>query len=132
MRIFQLARVAAEAESLRVQARLQRLVTSLALGLIALIFLLCAFGFTHLGLWGLLRNQAGLSPQASAGILAVVDLAIAVALALRAVKAPPSRQEIDARVVRQRALDGMTSNAAMSTALLTTLLAVWRGRRRRG
>jgi len=131
MRMFQLARVAAEAESVRLKARVQRMVGSAIMGVIALIFLLCALGFGHLALWGLLRDQAMLSAPAAAGILAGGDLLVALALAWRAAKAPPSTEEIEARLVRQRALDGLTSSAATSTAVATTLLSLWRGAKRR-
>lgn len=130
MRIFQLARVAAEAESVRIKARIHRMVGSLIIGLIALIFLLCALGFGHLALWGVLREHAMLSPAAAAGILAGGDLAIAAILAWRAAKSPPTPEEIEARRVRQRAVDGITSSATTSTAVVTTLLTLWRARKR--
>ena len=60
MRTLRLARIAAEAEGLRLRRMAQRTAIRLAIGLIALFFLFCAFAIFHVGVWFWLRDAVGL------------------------------------------------------------------------
>ena len=102
MRALRLARIAAEAEGLRLRSSAQRAVVRAILGLVALAFL---FG--------------------------ALILVLAVLFGLIAARSSPGRIEVEALAVRRRALESATSSLAFS-ALLTQLvpLAVRLFRRR--
>lgn len=119
MRALRLARIAAEAEGLRLRHRTRRAVMRGMLMLIALGFLLGAVIFCHIAAWFWLRFYW--APLGCALILAGADLVLAALLALLAARSSPSRIEIEALAVRQRAMDNITSTLALS-ALAAQLL----------
>ncbi len=67
--------------------------------------------FCHIALWYWLRHH--FEPPQSALILAGSDLVLAVILALLAARSTPSRVELEALAVRQRAMEGATSLARL-------------------
>ena len=114
MRILRLARVAAEAEGLRLRCAAQRTVTRAVLGAIAFAFFLAALVFLHIALWYWLRQS--LDRPAAALIIGGGELVLAAILGLLA-----ARFEAEALAVRRRALESATSGLAIS-ALATQLL----------
>lgn len=133
MRSLRLARIAAEAEALRLRRMVQRTVTRLTLGLVALFFLCFAVSMFHVGVWFWLRGPIGWEPQTAGLAMAGFDFAIAVVLALIAALSGPGRVEREALDVRRRAWESALSGLALSAILAPTLrLGVNLMRRRRG
>lgn len=114
-----MARIAAEAEGLRLRHSAQRTVVRAILGLIALGLLFGALVFCQIAAWYWLR--VSWDRPAVALILAGAELVLAAILALLAARSSPGRIEIEALAVRRRALESATSSLAFS-ALLTQLL----------
>ena len=131
MRTFRLARIAAEAEALRLRHSARRAAVRLVLSLIALGFLLGTAVFCHIAAWFWLRQHWEHSQ--SALILAGVDLVVAICLTLLAARSTPSRIELEALDVRRRALESVTGSLAFS-ALAMQLVRLTAGffRRPRG
>ena len=119
MRALRLARIAAEAEGLRLRHSAQRTVVRAILGLIARGLLFGALVFCQIAAWYWLR--VSWDRPAAALILAGAELVLAAILALLAARSSPGRIEIEALAVRRRALESATSSLAFS-ALLTQLL----------
>lgn len=119
MRTFRLARVAADAELLRLRLRARRAAVRVILALVALGFLAGAAVFCHVALWFWLRNHW--EPPQSALILAGIDVVLAVLLALLAARSTPSRTELEALDVRHRAVEGITASLAFSAIAMQLL-----------
>jgi len=119
MRTFSLARVAADAELLRLRLRARRAAVRAILGLVALGFLTGAAAFCHVALWFWLRHH--FEPPQSALILAGIDVVLAVLLALLAARSTPSRAELEALAVRHRAVEGITASLAFSAIAMQLL-----------
>jgi hypothetical protein len=132
MNPVRLARVAAEAESLRLRAMVARLVRRLIFAALALVFVAALLACLHVIGWYALRASAGLSFYAASGIVAGVDLVCAAGLLFLASQSKPSFAEREAAEVRQRALEGMRSVMSI-TQLALPAFRVARGfsRRRR-
>jgi uncharacterized membrane protein len=132
MRPVSLARVAAEAEGVRLRAMVTRIVTHAAYAAVALVFLLCALGFAHVAAWYAIRTGLGLTPLATAGTLGGIDLLIAIILALLARRSTPSRVEREALQVRREAVANLRSAVNVTQVALPLLrLALPLARRRR-
>jgi hypothetical protein len=129
LRPLRLARIAAEAEGLRLRYVAQRTVTRVVVGLIALIFLLGALAFFHAAFWFWLRRH--FESPATSLIVAGGDLLIGLIFGLFAARSSPSRLETQALEVRRRALENATSSLAYST-LATQALRVGVNMFRRG
>jgi len=121
MRTLRLARIAAEAEGLRLRRQAQRTVVRLAIGVIALIFLTMGLAFAHVAAWFGLRQNAGIAPWATALIVAGVDAVMALVLLLIASRSSPGRVEQEALEVRRRALESATAGFALSSLLMPTV-----------
>src|SRR5579859_2770922 len=121
MRALRLARIAAEAEGLRLRHRAQRALIAAILASIASVFMLGALVFCHLAAWFYLR--AHWQPPETALILAGADVLLALVLVLVAARSTTSRVELEALAVRQRALESIGSTLAIS-ALATQLLRI--------
>jgi len=119
MRTLRLARIAAEAEGLRLRYSARRAAVRAVLGLVALGFLLGALVFCQIAAWYWLR--ASWDRPAAALILAGAELVLAAILALLAAWSSPGRVELEALAVRRRALKAAISGLALS-ALATQLL----------
>jgi hypothetical protein len=119
MRTFRLARVAADAELLRLRLRAGRAAVRAILALAALGFLAGAAVFCHIALWYWLRHY--FEPPQSALILAGIDVVLAVILALLAARSTPSRTELEALDVRHRAVEGITASLAFSAIAMQLL-----------
>jgi hypothetical protein len=92
VRVFRLARVAAEAEGLRVRELMWRTVMRAAFGIVAMGFLAGAVGFAHVAAWFWLRTAW--EAHYAALIVAGTDLALAILLALLAARSTPGRIEV--------------------------------------
>jgi hypothetical protein len=121
MRALRLARIAAEAEGLRLRHRAQRALIAAILAAIASVFMLGALVFCHVAAWFYLR--AHWEPPETALILAGADVLLALVLVLLAARSTTSRVELEALAVRQRALESIGSTLAIS-ALATQLLRI--------
>jgi hypothetical protein len=118
MRTLRLARIAAEAEGLRLRRQAQRMVVRAVFGVIALMFLAWAVAFAHVAVWFALRVNGDVAPWAAALIIAGADAAIALFLLLIAALSSPGRVEQEALEVRRRALENATSGFALATMLV--------------
>ena len=121
MRSLRLARIAAEAEVLRLRRQVQRAVIRLVLALIALPFLAAALAFAHVAAWFALTLHAGLPPWATALMLMAADLVLGGLLVLIAVFRGPGRVEIEALQVRQRALENAGVGLSVAGLLIPAL-----------
>lgn len=124
MRTLRLARIAAEAEGLRLRRQARRTATRMAVGLIALMFLGWALAFAHAAAWFWLRDAVGWGAPGAAMAMTGADLVIAAFLVLLMVRSSPGRVEMEALQVRQRALESATSSLALTTMLLPTVRLV--------
>jgi len=131
MRTLRLARIAAEAEGLRLRRQAQRTASRVAIGLIALMFLGWALVFAHAAAWFWLRDAAGWAAPGAAMALTGADLLIAAFLTLLVVRSTPGRVEMEALQVRQRALESAISSLAMTTMLVPTVRLVMNLMRRK-
>jgi hypothetical protein len=132
MRPFRLARIAAEAEGVRLRGMLTRIVTRVVLAVVALIFLLGAVAFAHIAAWYEIRVALDLSYLATAGILGGVDLILAFILVLLASRSSPSRVEVEALDVRRKAIEGIGSALSLTQmAIPLVRLVAALGRRKR-
>ena len=121
MRTLRLARIAAEAEGLRLRTRAQRVLTRVVLGLLALLFLLGAVAFGHIALWFWMRIDRGWSQTGTALVFAGGDLVLAAFIALLCVRSTPTRVEIEALAVRTRAMEAAASTIALSSLVMPVL-----------
>ena len=119
MRTLRLARIAAEAEGLRLRHTLRRNMVRGALALAAGGFAAAAIAFCHIAGWYWLR-QTWERPQAALTI-AGVDVVLALFLALLAARSSPGKIELEALAVRQRALESATSSIAFSAVAMQLL-----------
>jgi Putative Actinobacterial Holin-X, holin superfamily III len=119
LRPLRLARIAAEAEGLRLRYMAQRTATRAILGAIALVFLLGALAFFHAAFWFWLRRH--FESPATSLIVAGADLLVALLFGLVASRSSPGRLEREALDVRRRALENATSTLAYSTLAAQTL-----------
>ncbi len=127
MRAFALAKVAAQAEAVRLRTLAGRTAVRALLAMIALLFLLGAVVFAHIAAWfGLDR-----SPLASAGILGGTDLLLAVIFGCLALRSAQSAVELEAMDIRRQALLGIGSQFALARLLIPVLRLLSRNRRRR-
>jgi hypothetical protein len=120
VRSLQLARIAAQAEFLRLRQLLRRQATRAAFGLAAAVFLLAALTGVHVA--GAMALAERFTPVQAVLIVAGIDAAIAIVLAVFAARDVPSPVELEALRLRRTAVD---------QAVDTELLAALFGRLRR-
>jgi hypothetical protein len=131
MNPVRLARIAAEAEGVRLRGLMTRLASRVIMGVIAFLFVFGAVVFAHIAAWLEIRADLDLTPLATAGILGGIDLLVAVILGLLASRSSPSRVEVDALDVRRRALQGISSTLSVGQMLIPVLRLITNVRRRR-
>lgn len=119
MRPLRLARIAAEAEVLRLRHRARRTAVRAMFAIVALAFLIGAVTFVHIAVWFWLRPTWEARYVALA--LAGVDLVVAALLGALAARSTPSPIELEALAVRERALEGATTAIAWSTLAVQLL-----------
>jgi hypothetical protein len=130
MRPIRLARIAAEAEGVRLRGMMARIVTRAIFAVIALFFILGAVTFGHIAAWFEIRVALDLSYLATAGILGGADLLVAIILLFLASRSTPSRVEIEAREVRRQALAGIGSALNITQLVLPLVLRIISSARR--
>ena len=118
VRALSLARIAAEAEGVRLRRSARRTAIRGVLGLIALAWVLGAVVFVHIAIWNWLEDSIGWTPLATAWTLAGIDAVIALALCLAAAFLGPDKVEVEALAVRSRAVDGATRSLETPALLL--------------
>ena len=131
MRPFRLARIAAEAEGVRLRALAARIATRAAFAIVALVFLAGALVFAHLAAWYELRTALELSYLLSVASLGGADLLVAIVLLVLASRSSPSRVEIEALEVRRKAIEGIGSAMSITALLLPLVRLATSFRRRR-
>jgi hypothetical protein len=131
MRPFRLARIAAEAEGVRLRGLVSRIITRAVLAVIALLFVLGAVVFAHVAAWYWLRIGLDQTFLAAAGILGGGDLLVAVVLGFLASRSTPSRVEVEALDVRRKALQAIGSTLSLAQLVIPVLRITANLRRRR-
>jgi uncharacterized membrane protein (DUF485 family) len=131
MNPVRLARVAAEAEMLRLRAMAGRYVRRIVFAVVALLFLLAVLIFVHIIAWYALNVSANLGFYSACLIVGGVDLLIGVVLLALASRSAPSSAEREAYAVRQRAIEGMRQFGTYSQLALPALRLATSVRRRR-
>jgi TRAP-type C4-dicarboxylate transport system permease small subunit len=129
MRTLRLARIAAEAEGLRLRERAQRTAIRVALAMVALVFMFGVLVFVHIAAWYWIRQSW--EQLYAALTLAGADLVLALVLIFLASRSAPSRTELDALAVRQRAMESAVNSLAVSSLALQAAGSVLRMVRRR-
>lgn len=130
MRPVRLARIAAEAEGVRLRGMATRIATRLIFAVVALLFLLGAVVFAHIAAWYEVRTALNQTYLASTGILGGVDLLVALILVFLATRSKPSRVEVEALDVRRKAIEGIGSALSL-TQMVIPILRMASGLRRR-
>ncbi len=130
MRPFRLARIAAEAEGVRLRGMATRIAIRVVFAVIALFFVIGAVVFAHVAAWYEIRIGLNQSYLATAGYLGGADLLLAIILGFFATHSSPSKVEIEAREVRRKAIEGMSS-ALTLTQMAVPMLRLVTGFRRR-
>lgn len=131
MRSGDLAKIAAEAEVLRIKHMLKRQGLRAAFGLIALVFLLAVLILANIAAWQVL--QLYISPINATLVLLGINLLLAIIFGLIAVRSSPSRTEREALAIRQRALGEARNSLALSAlvpAVGTFLRWRWQSKQR--
>src|ERR1700733_12975421 len=131
MRPFRLARIAAEAEGIRLRGMMTRIITRIICAAAALFFVLGALAFGHIAAWYEIRTVLNQTYLATTGILGGVDLLLAIILLLLAKGSSRGRTEIEAREVRRQAFDGLAGALSVTQLVLTLLSLISEARRRR-
>jgi hypothetical protein len=126
MRAGNLAKIATEAEILRIKHMLKRQGMRVAFGLVALVFLLAVLVIANVAIWQVVRMY--LSPINATLVLLGVNLLLAVIFGMLAARPSPSQTEREALAIRERALGEARSSLALS-ALIPGAAAVFRWRR---
>jgi len=122
MQSLKLARIAAEAERLRLKRHVRRLVMRAIFGAIAGLFLLFAFMSAHVA--GYIALRLRLEPLYAALVVLGVDLVLAILLGVIASRGGEDALEREARDVRDRALGQLRDRAAM-VALIGPLARIF-------
>src|SRR5262245_23615202 len=119
MRTFRLARIAAEAEAVRLRHRARRAAIRAVCAVVAIIFLAGALVFAHVAAWYWLRQcwEARYVGLAFAG----ADVLLAILFGLLAIRSSPGRIETEALEVRRRALEGASASVAWSSLAVQVL-----------
>ena len=121
MRPVRLARLAAQAEGVRLRRLLSRVVSRLILAIVAFLFVLGAVVFGHIAAWYEIRAGLNQTFLATTGIVGGADLFVAVILGLLAARSSPSRVELEALDVRRKAVQGLTSTLSLTQLLIPIL-----------
>lgn len=119
MRTLRLARIAAEAEGLRLREQAGRTMRRAVFAIIALGFLIAALACAHIAAWYWLRLYW--TEPGAALVMAGADIAVAVLLMVLAARSSPGRVELEALAVRRRAWDSATGSLAVTTLALQLL-----------
>jgi hypothetical protein len=131
MRPVRLARIAAEAEGVRLRGLATRIATRVVLAVVALLFVIGAIVFAHVAAWYEIRTVLDQTFLVTAGIMGGADLIIAIILGLLASRSRPSRVEREALEVRRQAIQGISSTLSVTQMLIPALRLMANMRRTR-
>ncbi len=115
MKIVRLGRAALNAELLRLRSVATRNARRVAFAVVAGLFGLFAFAVLHVAAYFVLALDARITPAWSAVIVAGGDMAFALLLLLAARAGGPSATEVEARILRDRALSELRTSMAIAT-----------------
>ena len=121
MRPVRLARIAAEAEGVRLRGLATRIATRVVLAVVALVFIIGAIAFAHVAAWYEIRIALDQTFLVTTGIMGGADLLIAFVLALLASRSRPSRVEREALDVRRKAIEGISGTLSVTQLLIPAL-----------
>lgn len=127
MRVVRATRIAAEAETLRLRLLGRRMAVRVALGTVAMAFLLGAVVMVHIAAWYWLRVRFGWMVDSTAALLAIGDLLAAGLLAIVAARLKPGPAEIEARLIRRQACRSLVQTASWPMILLRLVRLLRRG-----
>jgi hypothetical protein len=127
MRATDLAKVAAQAEMLRIRQMLRRQAVRLALAGVGVMFLLGTLAFANVAGWQVARLYV--EPLYATLIMLGINLLIAVIFALLAARSSPGSVERNALEIRQRSLREARSSLALG-AVIPFAATLLRARRR--
>ncbi len=111
MRTLDLGQAAAQAELLRLKRLARRHVIRALFGMVAALFLLGALILLHVVAYVALRPM--LTPLQGSGVLLAADLVLAVIFGLLASRDTPDPIEIEAKNLREQALNEMKQSLAV-------------------
>ena len=131
MRPVRLARIAAEAEGVRLRGLATRIATRVVLAVVALVFVIGAIVFAHVAAWYEIRTALDQTFLVTTGIMAGADLLIAIALGLLASRSRPGRVEREALDVRRQAIRGISGTLSVTQLLIPALRLMANMRRAR-
>jgi hypothetical protein len=131
MRPVRLARIAAEAEGVRLRGLATRIVMRVVFGVVALLFVLGAIVFAHVAAWYWVRTGLGQNFLAATGILGGADLLVAIILGFLASRSSPSRVEREALDVRRKAIEAIGSTLSLAQLAIPILRMASNMRRRK-
>jgi hypothetical protein len=126
IRPIALAKLAVQAEAVRLRALAARTAVRALLAVLALVFLLAAVVFAHIAAWFWLDRSA----LASAGILGGTDLLLAVLCGCLAARSTPGTVEREAVAIRRQAFQEIASQIAL-VRLVAAVLRLLAGMRQR-
>ncbi len=115
MRTLRLARIAAEAEGLRLRAMVRRRANQAVLGVVAAVFAVCALALAHFAGW--LALVMVVRPLYAALILLGIDVVSALILGFLASRSVPNAAELEATQVRDQAKHQLVVATATAAAL---------------
>ncbi len=122
MRTVSLAKVAAQAEILRLRRQGRRTAHRAAYGVVAGVFAIAALSAGHVAI--VLGLMARFQPLVAVLIVGAGDLVLAVVLALVAARDAPDAIEREAQEVRQKALGQLGETLALTTVVAPALRLV--------
>jgi hypothetical protein len=131
MRPVRLARIAAEAEGVRLRGMVSRIVTRAAFAAVALLFVIGVIVFAHIAAWFELRTALDQTFLAATGEVAGVDLLVAIILGVLASRSSPSRVEREALDVRRKAVQAIGGTFSLAQLAVPVLRVGANLRRRR-
>jgi hypothetical protein len=131
MRPVRLARIAAEAEGVRLRGLATRIATRVVLAVVALLFVIGAIVFAHVAAWYEIRIALDQTFLVTTGIMGGADLLVAIVLGLLASRSRPSRVEREALEVRRQAIQGISGTLSVTQMLIPALRLMANMRRTR-
>lgn len=115
MRAAQLARIAAQAEKLRLQRIARRQAIRAGCAAVAVVFLLAALAVLHVLIVISIARTTG--PATATAIMLAIDVVLALLFGVMAMRSAPDAMEEEARMVRDRALDQMKEALALAAII---------------
>ncbi len=126
MRSLRLARVAAEAERLRIRRIVRRLAIRAIFGAVAGIFALAGLAWLHMLIWFALAHS--LHPILRSVVMIAIDVVVMLILALLAMRSPADPVEAEALAVRRQAVAQLRRSLSMAALAGTMARALGRNR----